>query len=118
MVDLNLLSYGMKASQIAVIYRINAQSEHIENALSRAGVEYQVRGGQRYFSRPEIMSAVRMVRAEAANPTGKALYETVSAIARSLGWLNWNTHIWTHGAMKTPSDFENIKGLALCCVEL
>ena len=82
----DLLSSGMKASQIAVLYRINAQSEHVENALSRAGVEYQVRGGQRYFSRPEIMSAVRMVRAEAANPTGKALYETVSAIARSLGW--------------------------------
>ena len=82
----DLLSSGMKASQIAVLYRINAQSEHIENALSKAGVEYQVRGGQRYFSRPEIMSAVRMVRAEAANPTGKALYETVSAIARSLGW--------------------------------
>ena len=82
----DLLSSGMKASQIAVLYRINAQSEHIENALSRAGVEYQVRGGQRFFSRPEIMSAVRMVRAEAANPTGKALYETVSAIARSLGW--------------------------------
>lgn len=82
----DLLSSGMKASQIAVLYRINAQSEHIENALSKAGVEYQVRGGQRFFSRPEIMSAVRMVRAEAANPTGKELYETVSAIARSLGW--------------------------------
>lgn len=82
----DLLSSGMKASQIAVLYRINTQSEHIENALSKAGVEYQVRGGQRFFSRPEIMSAVRMVRAEAANPTGKALYETVSAIARSLGW--------------------------------
>ena len=82
----DLLSSGMKASQIAVLYRINAQSEHIENALSRAGVEYQVRGGQRYFSRPEIMSAVRMVRAEAANPSNSSLYETVSAIARSLGW--------------------------------
>lgn len=82
----DLLSSGMKASQIAVFYRINAQSEHIENALSKAGVEYQVRGGQRYFSRPEIMSAVRMVRAEAANPSGSSLYETVSAIARSLGW--------------------------------
>ena len=82
----DLLSSGMKASQIAVLYRINAQSEHIENAMSKAGVEYQVRGGQRFFSRPEIMSAVRMVRAEAANPTGKELYETVSAIARSLGW--------------------------------
>lgn len=82
----DLLSGGMKASQIAVLYRINAQSEQVENALSKAGVEYQVRGGMRYFSRPEIMAAVRMVRAEAANPSGKELYETVSAIARSLGW--------------------------------
>jgi DNA helicase-2/ATP-dependent DNA helicase PcrA len=82
----DLLSTGLKASQIAVLYRINAQSEQVENALSKAGVEYQVRGGQRYFNRPEIMSAVRMVRAEAANPSGKELYETVSAIARSLGW--------------------------------
>lgn len=82
----DLLSSGLKASQIAVLYRINAQSEQVENALSKAGVEYQVRGGQRYFNRAEIMSAVRMVRAEAANPSGKELYETVSAIARSLGW--------------------------------
>jgi len=82
----DLLSNGIKASQIAVLYRINAQSEQVENALSKAGVEYQVRGGQRFFNRPEIMSAVRMVRAEAANPSNKELYETVSAIARSLGW--------------------------------
>jgi len=82
----DLLSSGMKASQIAVLYRINAQSEQVENALSKARVEYQVRGGQRFFNRPEIMSAVRMVRAEAANPSNKELYETVSAIARSLGW--------------------------------
>ena len=79
-------SKGVQASQIAVLYRINGQSEYIEKALADAGVEYQVRGGQRYFNRPEIMAAVRLVRAEAMNPTGKELYETVSAIARSLGW--------------------------------
>jgi hypothetical protein len=39
-------------------------------------------------------------------------------IARSMGWLNWNTHIWTHGAIKNPSDFEKLNGLALCCSEL
>jgi hypothetical protein len=39
-------------------------------------------------------------------------------IARSMGWLNWNTHIWTNGALKTPKDFENLKGLGLCCAEL
>jgi DNA helicase-2/ATP-dependent DNA helicase PcrA len=80
------LSKGVKASQIAVLYRINGQSEHIEKALADAAVDYQVRGGQRYFNRPEIMSAVRLVRAEAMNPTSKSLYESVSAIARSLGW--------------------------------
>jgi DNA helicase-2/ATP-dependent DNA helicase PcrA len=82
----DLLSTGTKASQIAVLYRINAQSEHIENALAKESVEYQVRGGQRFFSRPEIQNAVRMIRVEAANPSGMALYESVSAIARSLGW--------------------------------
>jgi len=82
----DLLSSGTKASQIAVLYRINAQSEQIENALAKAGVEYQVRGGARYFSRPEIISAVRLIRAEAASPSGTDLYESVTAIARSLGW--------------------------------
>jgi DNA helicase-2/ATP-dependent DNA helicase PcrA len=77
---------GVKASQIAVLYRINSQSEFIENALANAGIEYQVRGGQRYFNRPEIMSAVRLVRAEAASPIQRDMYEGVTAIARSLGW--------------------------------
>lgn len=36
-------------------------------------------------------------------------------IARSLGWLNWNTYIWTSSALKTPENFKNINGLALCC---
>jgi hypothetical protein len=39
-------------------------------------------------------------------------------IARSMGWLNWNTHIWTNGALKSPTDFEDLKGLGLCCAEL
>ena len=80
------LKDGVKASQIAVLYRINSQSEFIENALANAGIEYQVRGGQRYFNRPEIMSAVRLVRAEAASPMQRDMYEGVTAIARSLGW--------------------------------
>jgi hypothetical protein len=39
-------------------------------------------------------------------------------IARSMGWLSWNTHIWTNGALKSPEDFENLNGLGLCCAEL
>jgi len=77
---------GTKASQIAVLYRINSQSEVLENALSEAGIEYQVRGGQRFFNRQEVTAAVRLVRAEAmTNPT-RAAFESMSAVARSLGW--------------------------------
>lgn len=81
-----LIQLGEKASQIAVLYRINSQSEPLEQALAQVGLDFQVRGGQRYFNRPEILSAIRMVRAEASMPSGKSLYETVTAIVRSLGW--------------------------------
>jgi DNA helicase-2/ATP-dependent DNA helicase PcrA len=80
------LDQGTKPSDIAVLYRVNGQSESIENALANAGIDYQVRGGERFFSRPEIQNAIRAVRAESVSPTQKPLYQTVTDICRSLGW--------------------------------
>ncbi len=80
------LDQGIKPSDIAVLYRVNGQSESIENALSNAGIDYQVRGGERFFNRPEIQNAIRAVRAESISPTEKPLYQTVTDICRSLGW--------------------------------
>jgi DNA helicase-2/ATP-dependent DNA helicase PcrA len=80
------LDQGVKPSDIAVLYRVNGQSESIENALSNAGIDYQVRGGERFFNRPEIQNAIRAVRAESISPTDKPLYQTVTDICRSLGW--------------------------------
>jgi DNA helicase-2/ATP-dependent DNA helicase PcrA len=82
------LANGVKASQVAVFYRINSQSESIEQALSDQGVEFQVRGGMRYFSRPEILAAIRLVRAEASIASAKPLYESVTALVRALGWTS------------------------------
>ncbi|MFP5405805.1 MAG: hypothetical protein ACLGHY_05535, partial [Gammaproteobacteria bacterium] len=45
---------GVGAAEIAVLFRVNAQSEVYEQALTDAGVPYQVRGGERFFSRPEV----------------------------------------------------------------
>ena len=81
-----LIAQGVKASEIAVLYRVNGQSEVIENALAAAGVDYQIRGGERFFNRTEIQTAIRGVRAEAASSTGKPLFQAVSEICRSLGW--------------------------------
>jgi DNA helicase-2/ATP-dependent DNA helicase PcrA len=80
------ISSGIPKSEIAVLYRINNQSEALERALDSRGISYQLRGGERFFSRPEIKSAVQLIRAEALSPSGKPLHQAVSDIVRSLGW--------------------------------
>ena len=54
---LTLLNQGVKASEIAILYRINAQSVAFEEALADAGVVYQVRGGTGFYDRVEIRQA-------------------------------------------------------------
>ena len=80
------LDQGVKPSDVAVLYRVNGQSEAIEHALTQAGIDYQVRGGERFFNRPEIQNAIRAVRAEAVSNIDKPLYQAVTEIVRSLGW--------------------------------
>ena len=84
------LESGVKASDIAVLYRVNGQSEAIEQALAKVGVEYQLRGGERYFNRPEVQRAMTAIKAEAnsASRPDKSTYELVSDICRSLGWTS------------------------------
>jgi DNA helicase-2/ATP-dependent DNA helicase PcrA len=77
---------GTKPSQIAILYRINGQSEVLERALAQAGIEYQLRGGVRFFSRPEITQAMQTIRAELVSGTSKATTHLVTEIARGLGW--------------------------------
>ncbi|MGH8893982.1 MAG: ATP-dependent helicase, partial [Actinomycetes bacterium] len=48
-----LLAAGTPASEVAVLFRTNGQSETYEQALSDAGVPYVLRGGERFFDRPE-----------------------------------------------------------------
>jgi len=53
---------GTPAGEIAVLFRINAQSEVYEQALTEVGIPYQVRGGERFFSRPEVRRAMTALR--------------------------------------------------------
>ncbi|TCD55054.1 ATP-dependent DNA helicase PcrA [Alloscardovia theropitheci] len=54
-------------SQIAVMYRANAQSRSIEEALINAGIPYQLVGGTRFYERREVKDAMAYVQA-IANP--------------------------------------------------
>ncbi len=53
---------GMPRSEIAILYRSNAQSRVIETQLFNAGVPYRVYGGLRFFERAEIKHALAYLR--------------------------------------------------------
>ena len=53
---------GIKRSEMAVLYRSNAQSRVIETALFNAAVPYRVYGGLRFFERAEIKHALAYLR--------------------------------------------------------
>lgn len=55
-------------SDMAIFYRTNAQSRVLEEQLLRAGIQYRVVGGTRFYERKEIKDAMAYLRA-AANPT-------------------------------------------------
>ncbi|MBT1193742.1 ATP-dependent DNA helicase UvrD2 [Rhodococcoides kroppenstedtii] len=61
-----LIRDGVRPSEIAVLYRINAQSEAHEQALTDLEIPYQVRGGESFFQRADVRSAVTAIRSAAA----------------------------------------------------
>ncbi|MFE9138967.1 ATP-dependent DNA helicase UvrD2 [Streptomyces sp. NPDC007355] len=61
----DLIAAGVPAGEIAVLYRINAQSEVYEQALADAGVPYQLRGAERFFERQEVREALAALRGAA-----------------------------------------------------
>ena len=68
-----LIAGGVAARDMAVLVRINAQTQAFERALREAGVPYQVRGAERFFERPEVRQAIGLLRAAAKSwsPAGE-----------------------------------------------
>jgi len=58
----NLVAEGHARSEVAILYRSNAQSRIIEHALFNAGLPYRVYGGLRFFERAEIKHALAYLR--------------------------------------------------------
>jgi DNA helicase II / ATP-dependent DNA helicase PcrA len=83
-----LVEAGTPASEIAVLFRVNAQSAVYEQALSQAGVPYVLRGGERFFDRPEIREARLLLRgaARAAQEVDQSLPDAVRGVLSGLSW--------------------------------
>jgi DNA helicase-2/ATP-dependent DNA helicase PcrA len=79
-----LLDGGVAASEIAVLYRVNAQSEAYESALAEAGIPYLVRGGERFFNRTEVRQAMSALRT-ASGDGSSDLVTTVRSVLSRVG---------------------------------
>ncbi|MFE0025535.1 ATP-dependent DNA helicase UvrD2 [Amycolatopsis sp. NPDC059021] len=81
----DLLDGGVAASEIAVLYRVNAQSEAYEQALTEAGIPYLVRGGERFFARTEVRQAMSALRVATADSGVVDLVTTVRSVLARVG---------------------------------
>ncbi|MFI1977195.1 ATP-dependent DNA helicase UvrD2 [Streptomyces wedmorensis] len=89
----DLIAAGVPAGEIAVLYRINAQSEVYEQALADAGVPYQLRGAERFFERQEVREAGVALRGAARAGGNDPLLDDaedlpaqVRAVLSTKGW--------------------------------
>ncbi|MEU0464800.1 ATP-dependent DNA helicase UvrD2 [Amycolatopsis sp. NPDC006131] len=80
-----LLDAGVPASEIAILYRVNAQSEVYEQALTDLEIPYLVRGGERFFERREIRQAMVSLRTAAADPPAGDLVTAVRSVLARVG---------------------------------
>ncbi|HYC38724.1 MAG TPA: UvrD-helicase domain-containing protein [Usitatibacter sp.] len=76
---------GMKLSDMALLYRSNAQSRILEHALFRAGVPYKVYGGLRFFERQEVKHAMAYLRLAANADDDTAFTRVVNFPPRGIG---------------------------------
>jgi DNA helicase-2/ATP-dependent DNA helicase PcrA len=69
----------------AILYRSNAQSRVIEEALIQAGIPYRVYGGMRFFERAEIKDALAYLRLIANRHDDAAFERVVNTPTRGIG---------------------------------
>jgi ATP-dependent DNA helicase UvrD/PcrA len=79
------LDEGGSADEVAVLYRSNAQSRVIEEALLRANIPYQIYGGQRFFERAEIKNALAYMRLMDDRHADTAFERVVNTPPRGVG---------------------------------
>jgi DNA helicase-2/ATP-dependent DNA helicase PcrA len=76
---------GTEARDVAVFYRVHAQSRVLEEALRAANIPYQIFGGARFYERAEIKDALAYLRI-VVNPRSEVdLLRVVNVPARGIG---------------------------------
>ena len=73
------------ADTVAVLYRTNAQSRAIEDALTREGLPYRIVGGVRFYERKEIKDALAFLKVSLNPDDDVSLRRVINVPARGIG---------------------------------
>ncbi|MDH4571455.1 DNA helicase II [Salinicola acroporae] len=76
---------GFARREMAILYRSNAQSRVIEEALIRSGVPYRIYGGQRFYERLEIKNALAYLRLLLNREDDASLERVINVPPRGIG---------------------------------
>lgn len=79
------LKQEVKANEIAILYRSNAQSRVLEETLIQSQIPYQIYGGLRFFERAEIKDALAYLRLIANRNDDPAFERVVNTPTRGIG---------------------------------
>lgn len=84
----DLIDSGTSPADIAILFRINAQSAEFETALAELKVPLVLRGTERFFDRPEVRTAITLLRGDAKNSAleSASLVDHVGAVLSGTGW--------------------------------
>ncbi len=81
----NWIADGGKRSDIAILYRSNAQSRVLEERLIAAEISYRIYGGQKFFERAEIKDALAYMRLLQSRSDDAAFERIVNTPTRGIG---------------------------------
>ncbi len=76
---------AVRAQDVAVMYRMNAQSRAIEEAFLRYGIRYQLVGGTRFYQRREVKDALAYLRVLRSDTDVVSFERILNVPARSIG---------------------------------
>ncbi len=81
----NWMEQGRDLSEVAILYRSNAQSRALEEAILREGLPYRIYGGLRFYERAEIKNAMSYLRLLYGKSDDAAFERVINLPPRGIG---------------------------------
>src|SRR5438034_9806617 len=110
-----LMAAGVPTREIAILVRVNADTERFELTLAEAGLPYVIRGAERFYDRPVVRQALVLLRGaargEAAADSSDSLPDSVRHVLTGIG-LTLRPPSGPRGGATTRENWESLAAIA------